>query len=106
MTHYLVASGRSRRFAFGTIAADGVDLGLRAGLKHGIVIMGAAFVAALTIENLLSYVLEVRIECSSKGMDVAGWIPHSDWERSACSGCVRMNADGFLVTIPEVIVGI
>jgi hypothetical protein len=85
-----------------TIAGGGVGHCLRAALKHGIVVAGAcaAFVAALVVEHLASSALEVKIECSSKGMDVASWMSRSEWERSARSGSVRMNADGFFVAIP------
>lgn len=85
-----------------TIAGSGIGRGLRAALEHGIVAAGAcaAFGAALVVEHLASSALEVKIECSSKGMDVASWMSRSEWERSARSGSVRMTAEGFFVTIP------
>ena len=53
---------------------------LRAAVVQGLVVAGAcaAFVAALTIENLVSSIFAVKIECSSKGMDLASWIPPSN----------------------------
>ena len=59
-----------------------------------------AFVAALTIEQLVSSIFALKIECSSKGMDLASWIPASEWERSERSGVVRMNAGGFFIAVP------
>jgi hypothetical protein len=70
--------------------------------RHGIVIAGAcaAFGVMLVLEDLTSSALEVRIECSSKGMDFASWMPESKWVRSARSGSVTMAVDGFFVTVP------
>lgn len=84
-----------------TSAGGRAGRGMRTALKHGLVVVGAcvAFAAALAVERLASSALEVKIECSSKGIDVASWMSRSEWERSARSGSVRMNADGFYVAI-------
>jgi len=75
---------------------------VQAAVKHGMVIAGAcaAFVAVLAIESLVLSALEVKIECSSHGLDVATWMPRAEWERGGGSGSVRMDAGGFFIAIP------
>ena len=60
-------------------AYAGVAPARRATVRHGIVIAGAcvAFGAVLALEGLVSSALEVKIECSSKGMDFASWMSKS-----------------------------
>lgn len=74
----------------------------RSTVKHGIVIAGAcgAFMAALAIENLVLRTLEVKIKCSSNGLDVATRMPRAEWERSLDAGFVKMDAGSFVVAIP------
>jgi hypothetical protein len=86
----------------GRQAYAGVARARRATVRHGIVIAGAcvAFGAVLALEGLVSSALEVKIECSSKGMNFASWMSESKWEQSERSGSVTMSSDGFLVTLP------